>query len=117
MDTTTRKLLVELARTVLRVLDESAQDGSAKIRPDLGGTTEKPTAISILPAMVAAMPSPSAGMAVRVWTGDRYEVGQIESVCRGEPRRVWVRVSRGEGRRVKRVRVEWNRCQQVGGAK
>jgi hypothetical protein len=50
---------------------------------------------------------------VRVWTGDRYEAGQVESVCRGEPRRVWVRVSRGDGRRVKRVRVEWAKCQLV----
>jgi hypothetical protein len=104
MDATVRQLLVELARTTLRVLE-----GTSKSEVE-----QKPTPVS-----VAAIPEikveqkPAAGTVVRVWTGDRYEVGKVERLCRGLPWRVWVRVSRGEGRRAKRVQVEWARCALV----
>ena len=112
-----RRLLVELAKTVLRVLDthEPAQKGTAKNRADLGGALAKPIAISTIPAMAVIVDpaptpprftQPQRGDAVRIWAGDRYETGTVKAICRGEPRRLWVTISRGEGKRAKKVRVE-----------
>lgn len=89
MDKEIKTLLVEVAKTVLRVLDAPARVEQPE-RPS------KPQAS--LPLSDAAPPI-ARGDAVRIWTGDKYAVGTVDSICRGTPKKVKVRVSRGEGRR------------------
>jgi hypothetical protein len=98
VETTTRKLLVEVARTVLRVLGEDVEDKPKAVQP---AATPKPAPkpAPTLPLVAAAPPSLVRGTVVRIWTGSMYAVGTVESICRGTPKRVKVRVSRGEGRR------------------
>jgi hypothetical protein len=44
------------------------------------------------------------GSKVRVWTGDRYEVGTVDSLARDKVT-LTVRIDRGEGRRDKIVKA------------
>lgn len=102
MDPTTKAVLVEVARAVLRVL---APESTAKIRPDVGGT---PAPAPVLPPSGGAV----RGDNVRVWTGDRYEVGQVIAIPRGTPRKVKVRIARA-GARGKLVTIEADKAVKV----
>lgn len=111
MDATWRTLLLEVARTVVRVLDEEAPKALNKRTPGVvakinATLANAPTVDEAWDQLLDKIDQPERGDAVRVWAGDRYETGVVKSVCRGEPRKVWVSISRGEGRRGKKVRVE-----------
>lgn len=108
-----RRLLVELAKTVLRVLDTDEPRATNKRRPGVVAAINAELAtIEVLPdPVLVAKPvnigaPPQRGDAVRIWAGDRYETGIVKAVCRGTPRRIWVSIARGEGKRAKKVRVE-----------
>lgn len=160
MDETTRTLLIEIARTVLRVLESSGEKPKrAKAKP-VAAIVQAPDSVSPNDADVTVgdltyanaqatytrKPSRGAakaattegservetpvshsqnnaavdaglaqrGSVVRVWTGDRYEVGTVKALCRlmreGEPRRVWVTIARA-GKRNKKVRVLQTKCE------
>jgi hypothetical protein len=100
MDKELKNLLVEVARAVLRALDP--QDKTAEVRP---ASTTAPTPAPA-PSPTPVVRVPQNGDAVRIWTGDRYETGIVKTVCRGTPRRIWVTVSKGEGKRARKFRVE-----------
>lgn len=137
MDANTQKLLVELARTVLRVLDVDSLNPSLWTRDDQDAAARKwaaaqptpwatatnavadkgtPQPYEKLPDKVQRLPgTPSAnpqtmqtkewrGSKVRVWTGDRYEVGTVDSLARDKVT-LTVRIDRGEGRRDKIVKA------------
>lgn len=103
MDTLTRQLVIEIARTVLRVLD--AQPAKAPPPP-------APPPAKAPPPPAPAAPAPPVGHArgstVRFWDGHRYSIGTVASVCRrkeGQPPRVNVYVERA-GSRGKTYRIE-----------
>ena len=111
MDPLTKNLIVEVARTVLRVLGEApAQPGN------LPGNAPVPTPWNTTvnteadkgrakPAPAPAAPrSIERGDTVRVWTGDRYEYGAVDAIGRDKVTCI-VRISKGEGRRDKLVRA------------
>jgi hypothetical protein len=116
MDRELRNLLVEMARGILKVLDapevEVQATRSKRVHGVVASVNDALAQVAVLPdPVVVSKPvqqwsEPKRGDAVRVWTGDRYEVGTVKAVCRGEPRRLWVTISRGEGKRAKKVRVE-----------
>lgn len=114
MDKELRELLVEIARGILRVLDEpEGRPVVNKRRPGVVASMNDAlsdfvlqTDLAIAPAPARPIMVPERGDVVRVWSGDRYETGTVQSICRGTPRRIVVTIARGEGRRVKRVRVE-----------
>lgn len=73
-----------------------------------------PAAVPLTPAEQAAAVEqlklePRRGDHVRFWDGNRHVVGAVESLCRGAPRRVWVSVDRGAGKKCKRYRLESER--------
>lgn len=115
MDKELKQLLVEVAKTVLKMLD-----------PPLGdtGPVESKRAVGVV-ARVNDLLSGLAddgevkrGEAVRIWDGNRYVVGRVQSICHrkeGQPRYVQVRVERGEGRKGKTHKVEAAKAQRVGG--
>lgn len=132
MDAITKNLLVEVARAVLRVLDVDSLSPSVLTREEKDAAYRKyvadhPTpwatannteaqrgapAVNTLPAMLErldkAMPTvpkqAERGSSVRVWTGDRYESGKVEAIARDKVT-LTVRISRGEGRRDKVLKV------------
>ena len=93
MDKEIKTLLVEVARTVLRVLGEEVVE--KKLRP-APAPVAKPQTTLPLPD---AAPTIVRGDAVRIWTGNMYCVGTVDAICRGTPKKIKVRVGRGEGRR------------------
>ena len=106
MDPTTRTLLIELARTVLRLLGDSAKE--APVKP---ASTTAPTTTPAPAPTPASTPVPEVnprnphnhvhGDAVRFWDGNKYVCGTVVSVCRqktGHPPRVNVRVEKSSGR-------------------
>ena len=123
MDPTTKAVLVEVARAVLRVL---APESTAKIRPDGGGTPapapvqQPPRATtfgglpkpSLTPALLEGAGTAVRGDNVRIWTGNRYEVGQVIAIPRGTPRKVKVRIARA-GARGKLVTIEADKAVKV----
>ena len=120
MDTVTKTLLVEVARTVLRVLGEEAK------------SSVPVSTLTILTPVVTArddaapVPTPAAelgpmrrsaqhGDAVRFWNGNMWCVGKVVSVCRkkeGKPPAVNVRVEKPNGRG-KSYKVEIARAEVV----
>ena len=121
MDPTLKKLLVELARTTLRVLEPAAATGvDANVQPTPWATAtntvaDRTTRTQNAPIVSATAPvaNPQTmqvkraerGSQVRTWTGDRYEVGTVEAIGRDKVT-CTVRVSRGEGRRDKVLKVQ-----------
>jgi hypothetical protein len=106
MDADLKRLLVEVARGVLRALDSQSAPNRESVQhsptlENLPAKERNPT-----PFADNAVGLPQRGDAVRVWAGDRYETGIVQTICRGTPRKLWVSISRGEGKRAKRVRVE-----------
>ena len=89
MDADLRRLLVEVARGVLRALDPQSAPNRESVQakpvpenlPAKGGN---PTAI-----VDSSAGLPQRGDAVRVWAGDRYENGIVQTICRGTPRQLW----------------------------
>lgn len=106
MDKDLRNLLVEVARGILRALDTPTD----RVQPLPAKVIAAPDAV--VPSFVKTVAPGIAerGSTVRVWTGDRYEVGKVKAICRGEPRRVWVEIARA-GKRNKKVRVEQAKCE------
>lgn len=114
MDTLTRTLLIEVARTVLRVLEPAKADPTRNgcIPLDLTNPTPNDlrtpvpvklaTPAPVVAAAVAAL-HPKLGDTVRVWSGDKYVVGVVDRLMRTTPAKARVRISRGEGRRNKLV--------------
>ena len=102
MDSTTRALLVEVARTVLRVLGEGQAVAPAP------SPTPAPAPAPV-PDVV-----PGRGEVVRVWTGSMYATGEVVSVCRGTPKRIKVRIARA-GKRGKVVVVEAAKAERIKG--
>lgn len=109
MDKEIKTLLVEVAKTVLRVLDAPAKVAPVVERKFTTATPPQPA----LP-LPDATPPLARGDAVRIWTGSMYAVGTVDSICRGTPKKVKVRVSRGEGRRDSLHTVEATRAVVVG---
>ena len=113
MDPTLKKLLVELARTTLRVLEPAIATGvDANVQPTPWATAtntvaDRTTRTQNSPAVSPTAPVKRAerGSQVRTWTGDRYEVGTVEAIGRDKVT-CTVRVSRGEGRRDKVLKVQ-----------
>lgn len=119
-----RRLLVELAKTVLRVLDTDEPRATNKRRHGVVAAINAELAtIEVLPDPVlvsrpaSVVVHPQRGDVVRVWSGDRYETGTVKAICRGEPRRLWVSIARGEGKRAKKVRVESDKAVVIKAAK
>jgi hypothetical protein len=116
MDTTTRNLLVELARTVLRVLEPSAVQPLAGLpdpHPTPWATAVNPLADRGTPPVnsqaavldkldKAAKRVVERGAVVRVWSGHRYECGVVTTISRDRAN-CTVRIDRGEGKRGKLV--------------
>lgn len=129
MDSTLRTLLIEVSRTVLRVLDapeDAAKPPESKRRPGvvaalndtLGGFVVQ-TDLAIAPAQerasaerVRAWNGAERGDQVRVWTGSMYATGEVISVCRGTPKKIKVRIPRA-GKRGKVVVVDADKAQIV----
>ena len=113
MEKKTRELLVELARTVLRVLGE---EEVVKSKPAPAKPVAAPAPVAkpqpALP-LVEAPPTVARGDAVRIWTGSMYAVGTVDAICRGTPKKVKVRVHRGEGRRDSLLKVDMARAELV----
>lgn len=99
MDSTTRAVLVEVARAVLRVLAPEAAKAPPPIQAE---PTPTPAAIA------------QRGDKVRVWTGSMYAVGEVITICRGTPRKVKVRIARA-GVRGKIVTIEAEKAQVLKG--
>ena len=132
MDVELKRLLAEVARAVLKVCAGDTPQDSCENLPASGGyPITKPgnreglankrrpgvvaavndalAGVAVLADPIVTLPKhiePQRGDAVRVWAGDRYETGTVQTICRGTPRKLWVSISRGEGKRAKRVRVE-----------
>ena len=120
MDTLTRQLMIEIAKTVLRVLDAQPAKVAQPVNPEAVPT---PWATAVnreadkgtpKPAP-AAKPEPApAGLAqrgdtVQFWDGNRYSIGIVQNICRkkvGQPASIAVRVERGEGRKGKTHKIE-----------
>ena len=97
MDKELRNLLVEVARGVLRAL---APDEAPKPVAQPAPKRESVQATQAPAAPTTPTPAPTAmrGSTVRVWNGSMYVVGVVDSISRGEPRRVKVRVKRAGSR-------------------
>ena len=112
MDANTQRLLVEVCRTVLRVLDVESLNPKFWTKEDSDAASAKwkqSTQVPLTPRPVAApapseTPSVQRNCTVRVWDGHMFVVGTVQSVSR-DGRTVSVAVSRGEGRRRKIVQV------------
>jgi hypothetical protein len=137
MDTLTRTLIVELAKTALRVLDAqpatTAQPVNREAVPTPWATAinreadkgtpppvnSKAAVLGMLDKKVTA----TAGVAqrgdtVRFWDGNRYSFGVVQNICRkkvGQPASVTVRVERGEGRKGKTHKVEAAKAEVIKG--
>lgn len=122
MDTVTKTLLIEVARAVLRALgepDSGNLPANAPVPTPWATTTnavaDRTTRTQNAPAVSPTAPvantqtmqtktdAPQRGATVRVWTGDRYEVGVVDAVCRDKVFCV-VRIRKGDGRRDKLVK-------------
>ena len=118
MDAITKNLLVEVARAVLRVLDVDSLSPSVLTREEKDAayrkyTEQHPTPWATAnnaeaqrgaPAVNTLPKQAERGSSVRVWTGDRYESGKVEAIARDKVT-LTVRISRGEGRRDKVLKV------------
>lgn len=109
MDPTTRAVLVEVARAVLRVLApaEAPKAATPPPRVFVDGSTGQ-----LKPGPIVGGGGAVRGDNVRVWTGDRYEVGQVIAIPRGTPRKVKVRIARA-GARGKLVTIEADKAVKV----
>lgn len=107
MDKEIKMLLVEVAKAVLRVLDPPAKVAVPAPAVERKAAVITPQAALPLPD---AAPPVVRGDAVRIWTGSMYAVGTVDSICRGTPKKIKVRVSRGEGRRDSLHTVEATRA-------
>ena len=120
MDKELKNLLIEVAKTVLRVLDKPAVNTSEVPTP--WATATNPEAVrSPLPAPAPVRPNTlDKGTVVRFWDGNKYVVGTVISLCRNKggtlasalPARANVRVEKANGRG-KTYRVEVSRCELV----
>ena len=131
MDTLTRQLVIEIAKTVLRVLDAQPAKGPQPVQEavptpwatavnreaDKGTPKPEPAPAPAAKPAPAPKPAPAAapagvaqrGDTVRFWDGNRYSIGTVQNICRkkvGQPASVTVRVERGEGRKGKTHKVE-----------
>ena len=114
MDTLTRQLVIEIAKTVLRVLDAQPAKGpqpvqeavptpwATAVNREADKGTPKPASA---PAPVAKAPAPAGvakrGDTVRFWDGNRYSIGTVQNICRkkvGHPAAITVRVERWGGK-------------------
>lgn len=105
--------MVEVARAVLRVLDKAPEVApKAPEAPPrvwfVDGFTGQPKP----PESPPDVRQPQRGDNVRIWTGDRYEVGQVIAIPRGTPRKVKVRIARA-GARGKLVTIEADKAVKV----
>ena len=105
MDATTRSLLIALARTVLRELDPTERKPLGELLPPgvHPDAPPRPPATPPAPEATLAALQPKRGDTVRVWSGDKYVVGVVDSISRTKAGKATVRISRGEGRRDKLV--------------
>lgn len=128
MDKDVKRLLCEVARAVLKVLDEPERrqeplplgEPAAEVKPCnkrvLGVVAKLNDELAAQAAKVKADDLHARGDHVRFWDGNRYVVGTVVNLCRkkvGQPDRVNVRVERGEGRRGKTHTIEAAKAQRV----
>lgn len=126
MDKELKTLLVEVARTVLRVLEDKPAGRSTQ---SVITVPEVPTPWATATNREAdkGTPTPAAPVAagkaqrddvVRFWDGSKYVVGTVVSLCRTKggklPPSVNVRVDRGGGRG-KTYKVESAKCELIKG--
>ena len=116
MDKDMRRLLIEVAKTVLRVLEaNTAATGDVPTPWSTTTNHEADKGQPTAPAPAAIKPI-GQGDAVRFWNGDRYVVGNVVSVCRTLkgtlPPQVNVRVERPSGRG-KNYKVATAKCERV----
>ena len=126
MDTTTRTLLVEVARTVLRVLaaDQPTPWATAVNREADKGAPPPVNSKAAVLERLDKKATATAGVAqrgdtVRFWDGNRYSIGTVQNICRkkvGQPASVTVRVERGEGRKGKTHKIEAAKAEVLKGA-
>lgn len=114
MDTLTRQLAIEIAKTVLRVLDAQPAKGPQPVQ-------EAAPPPKVVPAVQPKSAQPAAttrhGDVVRFWDGHKYSCGTVLSVCRnkeGRPPCVNVRVEKAGGRG-KTFRVETAKAEVIKG--
>lgn len=151
MDDTTKTLLIEVARAVLRVLAPATPATTATTAPEAPKApaplqapptpaTTSTTAPTLLPQQVLRVIAPAArpvqaaprapaatmpeqpgetgagaierGAVVRVWGGDRFECGTVQSISRDKTQ-LTVRIDRGEGRRSRRVTVPVHKAVRI----
>jgi len=135
MDTLTRTLIIELARTALRVLDaqpaKMAQPVNPEAVPTPWATAVNREADKGTPKQLAQPVNPAAGPVlgredgvaqrgdtVRFWDGNRYSIGTVQNICRkkaGHAAAITVRVERGEGRKGKTHKIELAKAQVLKG--
>ena len=132
MDATLKTLLIELAETTLKVLNPESLNPTRKWttgplrqvvaeQPRINDPVPTPWATSTVlvadrgepkgigtqnPPAVSANREPQRGDAVRFWTGDRWSIGTVTTICRGTPRKILVSVDRGADKRSKNYRIE-----------
>lgn len=144
MDTLTRTLIIELARTALRVLEAQPAKMAQPVNPEAVPTpwatavnreadkgTPKQLAQLTTSELVAKLTNPAAGPVlgredgvaqrgdtVRFWDGNRYSIGTVQNICRkkaGHAAAITVRVERGEGRKGKTHKIELAKAQVLKG--
>lgn len=129
MDNQIKTLLIELAKTTLRVLDaQTTMDLTVQPTPwatavnkqaDHGTPTVTSTTTKFNGNIVARDPhSLVKGDAVRFWDGAKWAVGTVVSLCRRKPNqsaaRVNVRVEKANGRG-KTHQIDVDKCSLVKG--
>jgi hypothetical protein len=104
VDELTKSLLIELARATLRVLAPATSTPAIPSPPPAPAPAPVIAQVQV-PAAVAAPPASVQRLdVVRIWSGDRYECGVVQSISRDKAS-LTVRIDRGEGRRSKLVKA------------
>lgn len=114
MDTLTRQLVIEIAKTVLRVLDSTRQ---AEAPPPPKAAPPPKAVPAVQPKSAQPAATTRHGDVVRFWDGHKYSCGTVLSVCRkreGRPPCVNVRVEKAGGRG-KTFRVETAKAEVIRG--
>lgn len=132
MDTLTRQLVIEIAKTVLRVLDaqpakvpQPVQEAvptpwATAVNREADKGTPKPEPAPAPAAKPATSWVAQRGDTVRFWDGNRYSIGTVQNICRkkvGQPASVTIRVERGEGRKGKTYKVEAAKAEVLAGVR
>lgn len=132
MDTLTRQLVIEIAKTVLRVLDAQPAKGpqpvqeavptpwATAVNREADKGTPKPASAPAVAKAPATSWVAQRGDTVRFWDGNRYSIGTVQNICRkkvGQPASVTVRVERGEGRKGKTYKVEAAKAEVLAGVR